>query len=189
MKVIYKAAIILSILTTIISCGSFGDEYTSDKKGFSAIEKEVKDKFGSNAYFTELSITHNIAIGNIVGVTVTEAPESLKMGQWNLIQATWKQNSEISLEVPQGRKAAEFMFQLNDKINLVKLGELVEKSSIQLQDEKDIKNPLLNIAFIKFPKNGDTSKAEYHVNLKPENGDTNFRFNYDLHGNLIEMDY
>ncbi|GAA0718380.1 hypothetical protein GCM10009430_16440 [Aquimarina litoralis] len=188
MKVIYNAAIIISILTIIISCGS-GDEYTTDKKGFAAIEKELKNKFGDNAYFTELSITHNTAVGNIVGVTVTKAPESLKMGHWNLLQTNWKQNSEISLEVPEGSKAADFMFQLDDKINLPKLGELVEKSSIQLQNEKDIKNPLLNIAFIKFPKNGDASKTEYHVNLKPKDGDTNFRFNYDLNGNLIEMDY
>ena len=57
----------------------------------------------------------------LLGVTVTEAPESLKMGQWNNTQGKWVQNSDISLEVPQGSKVADFMFQLNDKINLSKL--------------------------------------------------------------------
>ena len=121
--------------------------------------------------------------------TVTDNPESLKMGQWNQTQSTWKQNSEISLEVPQGSKAADFMFQLNEKINLTKLGELVEKSSLQLTAEKNIENPALHMAFVKFPKNGDISKAEYTVMLKPENGGTTFTFYYKLNGDLIKMDY
>ncbi len=111
------------------------------------------------------------------------------MGQWNLMQNSWKQNSEITLEVPNGTKAADYMYQLNDKINLTKLGELVEKSSKQLTAEKNIENPALDMAFIKFPKNGDISKAEYIVMLEPENGGTTFRFYYSLSGELRKMNY
>ncbi|WP_034242117.1 hypothetical protein [Aquimarina atlantica] len=53
--------------------------------------KRTENKFGSNAYFTDLTISYNRTIGsNIIGVTVTEAPKSLKMGQWNLTQNIWK---------------------------------------------------------------------------------------------------
>ncbi len=45
------------------------------------------------------------------------------------------------------------------------------------------------MAFVKFPKDGDISKAEYSVSLKPENGGTTFRFYYTLDGELREMDY
>ena len=48
---------------------------------------------------------------------------------------------------------------------------------------------MLSTAFIKFPKNGDISKTEYNINLKPENGGTTFRFNYKLNEELIKMDY
>lgn len=184
-----KFTMLIGVIVTLISCGESINKQPANAKGFEIIENEIKNKFGEGAYFTDITITHNASIGNIIGVTVTEAPESLKMGQWNLTQGNWKQNSEISLEVPQGSKAADFMFQLNEKMNLSKLGELVEKSAKQLENEKNIKNPTLNMAFIKFPKNGDISKAEYVVMLQPENGGTTYTFNYKLDGNLIEMNY
>ncbi|MEE3999196.1 hypothetical protein V1T75_02510 [Tenacibaculum sp. FZY0031] len=188
MKVV-KFIVIIAVFTLLVSCGNSTSKQVANKEGFAAIEKEVKSEFGNNAYYTDVTITYNKSIGNIIGVTVTSAPESLKMGQWNHMQDNWKQNSEISLEVPQGSKAADFMFQLNNKINLSKLGELVEKSSTQLTAEKSIENPVLNMAYIKFPKNGDVTKTEYVVMLNPENGGTTFTFRYKLNGDFIEMDY
>ncbi|WP_299435556.1 hypothetical protein [uncultured Aquimarina sp.] len=189
MKLEIKLLVLTTAIFTLFSCGIGTSEQSADAKGFEAIEKEIKSKFGDDPYLTDLTITYNNSIGNIIGVTITDAPESLKMGQWNFTQGNWMQNSEISLEVPEGSKAADFMFQLNDEVNLSKLGELVEKSRKQLKDEKKIENPILSTAHIFFPKNGDISKAEYYVNLKPENGGTNFRFIYKLNGELIKMDY
>ncbi len=188
MKKLKLIAIIAVIITSLISCGGGVSKQPANAEGFGAIEKEIKNKFGDNAYYTDLAITYNKSIGNIIGVTVTNNPESLKMGQWNSTQGSWKQNSEISLEVPKGSKAADFMFQLNEKINLTKLGELVEKSSLQLSNKQKIKNPELYMAFVKFPNNGDITKAEYTVMLKPENGGTTFTFFYKLNGELIKMD-
>ncbi len=189
MKKLQFTAIVAMVVLTLVSCGGGTSKEPANADGFKSIEKEIKNKFGDDAYYTDLTIAYNKSIGNIISITVTSNPESLKMGQWNQTQSTWKQNSEISLEVPQGSKAVDFMFQLNDKINLTKLGELVEKSSAQLKAEKDIENPALHMAFVKFPKNGDMSKAEYTIMLKPENGGTTFTFYYKLNGDLIKMDY
>ena len=111
------------------------------------------------------------------------------MGEWDLSQNNWTQRSEVTIEIPQDTKAADFMFQLDDKINLYKLGGLVEASTSKLITEKNIDNPILSIAFIKFPKNGDMSKAQYAVKLEPENGGTSFTFYYTIKGDFIEMDY
>ncbi len=81
------------------------------------------------------------------------------------------------------------MFQLGEKINLSKLGELVQTSIKTLKDEKNIENPILQMAAINFPENGDIVKTEYLVMLQPENGGTTFTFQYRLNGNLIEMNY
>lgn len=173
----------------LMSCGGSVTDSAANSEGFASIEKEIKSKFGDNAYYTDLNISYNKSIGNIIGATVTDKPESLSMGQWNYSMGAWKQSSEITLEVSEGSKASDFMFQLNDKINLKTLGGLVEKSIVKLKEEKKLKNPTLSIAFIKFPKNGDVSKAEYSVSLKPENGGTTFSFYYTLDGELKEMDY
>ncbi len=181
--------VLIVIMKLMTSCGGSTSNQPATKVGFTEIENELVSKFGKNAYYTDLSITYNQSIGNIVGVTVTEAPESLKMGQWNLTQDTWQQNSDITIEVPTGTKASDYMFQLGEILNLSTLGGLVEKSVEKLKMEKKLENPTLSTASVFFPDNGDVSKAEYFVNLQPENGGTTFRFRYSLNGNLISMNY
>jgi hypothetical protein len=185
----FKHTIILVIATiTLICCGGNSSTQPATVEGFSNIEKEIKSEFGSDAYYTDLTITYNESIGNIIGVTVTKDPSSLKMGQWNQSQGVWSQNQEISLEVPQGTKAKDYMFQLDEKINLPKLGELAEKASGQLKTEKNIENPTLYMAFIKFPKNGDVSKTEFTVMLKPEDGGTTYTFRQGVNDSSIKLD-
>ena len=185
-----KSIVLLACLAVMTSCGGGGaSKQSSDADGFGAIEEELNSKFGENAYYTDFTITYDKSIGNIISVTVTEDPASLKMGQWINSQSTWTQNSEISLEVPEGSQAKDFMFQFGETINLSKLGGIVEKSMQQLKDEKDLENPTLSMAGLNFPDNGDISKAEYMINLKPENGGTTFRFYYKLNGDLVKMDY
>ena len=183
-----KVACIVALLT-LISCGNSSNNQPADAKGFSKIEKELKNKFGNEAHYTDLSIIYNQAIGNIIGVTVTDAPESLTMGQWNQTQGNWVQNSEIILEVPAGTSASDYMFQLGDVFSVEKLGGLVEESAQKLKDDKNIENPTLSIASINFPDNGDASRAEYTVHLTPENGGTTFSFYYKTSGEFIKMDY
>lgn len=188
MTKIYTSVLLLFSMI-LVSCGGNSSNQEATAAGFSELENQIKDKFGNDAYFTDLTITYNKSIGNIIGVTVTENPESLQMAQWNQTQDTWNQTSDVSIEIPNGTKAADFMFQLKETINLKKLGELVEQSKAQLSKEKNLENPKLHIASIQFPDNGDTSKAEYLVMLQPENGGTTFSFSYTLAGELIKMDY
>lgn len=184
-----KFIAITIILATLISCRGSSSKQTADKKGFSAIEKDIKSKFGDNAYYTNVTIIYNKSIGNSIVVTATEDPASLKMGEWTHSQGNWQQTSEVTIEIPDGTKASDFMFQLGNKISLAKLGELIETSVKKLKAEKDIPNPTLSMAFVKFPKNGDVSKTEYYVKLEPENGGTSFNFFYNLDGDLLKMDY
>lgn len=189
MRKINIAILLLFLSIFLISCGGGASKQEATAAGFTTIENQIKNKFGNNAYYTDLSITYNEAIGNILGVTVTENPASLKMEQWNQTQDHWNQTSDVTIEIPEDTNASDFMFQLNETINLKKLGELVEKSKAQLTKEKNIEDSKLHIAFINFPDNGDISKAYYGVNLEPKNGGTRFRFSYTLDGELIKMDY
>jgi hypothetical protein len=176
---------ILSALT-MASCG--GSTEVANAEGFENLEKKIKDKFGKDAYYTKLSISNIKSLGNVINATVTEKPESLKMGEWILTSGKWNQTSEVTLEVPQGTKAADFMFQLGDKVNLTKLGDLVKNSLDALKKEKKI-DPVLNLASVIFPEDGDIKKAKYRVELKPKTGGTSFSYYYKLDGSFIEMDY
>ena len=181
---------ILALFTTLlISCGGGVTKAPANAEGFEVIEKEIKSKFGDDAYYTDLTIAYVDPIGNIISTTVTTDPESLEMGEWNNSQDSWQQTAEISLEISEGSTAKEFMFQLNDEINLKELGQLVEKSKEQLTKEKEIKNPKLSLAYISYPDNGDIADAKYVVTLEPENGGTSFSFFYNIDGDFLEMNY
>ncbi|APY07619.1 hypothetical protein BWZ20_04585 [Winogradskyella sp. J14-2] len=187
-----KMSLFLAIIVTstlLVSCSDSISNLPATKEGFTEIENKLKSKFGDDAYYTDLTITYNKSIGNIIGVTVTENPESLKMGQWNLTQDIWQQNSDITVEVPAGTKASDYMFQLGNTISLSQLGGLVQKSIQRLKDEKQLSNPTLSIAGLNFPNTGEISKAKYMINLQPENGGTTFSFYYALNGDLIKADY
>jgi len=181
---------ILVVIKFMTSCSHSTSKQPANADGFKAIEVELKDKFGDNAYYTDLYISHDTSIGNMINLTVTDAPESLKMGTYVFSQHTsWKQDSEVTIEVPEGTKAADYMFQLNDKINLETLGDLVQQSRQKLTEDKSIDNPAFKMAMVKFPKNGDIKRAEYVVKLEPEHGGTSFNFYYTLNGDLINMNY
>ncbi len=189
MKNLIFTLITLFSISTLVSCGGGSSKQEATAKGFSEIENDIKGKFGEDAYFTQLSILHDKTIGNSISLTVTDNPESLQMGEWTQSQDNWNQTSDVSIEIPEGTKASDFMFQLGETINLKKLGELVEKSKAQLTTEKNIENPKLHIASVKFPNDGDVSNAEYVVMLQPENGGTTFSFFYSLTGELNDMNY
>jgi len=184
--VVIACAIVMSAL---VSCGGSSDSQPANKEGFTAIENEISSKFGAEAYFTDINITYNESIGNIVGVTVTNDPESLKMGQWNQTQGNWQQNQDITIEIPEGTQAKDFMFQLGKQVSLSKLGELIESAKTQLTKEKQIENPKLHMASVQYPNNGDELSAEYLIILQPENGGTSFSFRYTLSGDFIQLDY
>jgi len=175
---IYTSYIFL--IANIICCSKGIKSLPATADDFEKIEKEIITKFGNDSYFTELSISHNEITGNKIEVTVTQKPESLKIEEWINTNGNWIQRTEISFEIPEGMKASDFMFQLNKDIKLKSISKLIEKSKTNLKEEKNINNVILDIATIKFPKNGDFSKTEFIVKLKPNCKNTIFSFNYLL---------
>lgn len=189
MKIFKNIAVAAFTTLTLASCGGGMSSQPVNAEGFKEIETELNSEFGDNAYYTDLSVGYSEGVGTWIGATVTDKPESLEMGEWTMSQNTWTQSSEVTIEIPEGTKASDFMFQLNDNISLSKLGGLVEESMKKLTAEKKIENPALSLAYIKFPDNGDMSKAQYVVQLEPENGGTSFTYFYGLNGDFIEMNY
>ncbi|WP_160112062.1 hypothetical protein [Aquimarina sp. AU58] len=180
-----KLLLVVLITIFISSCNS---KLSFDAKGFEGVEENLKGKFGDDAFYTELSITYVKQVGTIITTTVTKDPSSLKMESWNFSNSSWSQTADVTLELS-GGKAQDFMFNLNEEVDLSKLGELVESSIKKLKEEKDIDAAVLNIASIMAPNDGDKLKMNYFIQLKPENGGTDFTFVYNLDGTLEKFDY
>lgn len=180
--------IILGLATLVfIACGKvikLGENASS----VNSAKEELNDKFGKDAYYTSISI-NDTEHGSILAATVTENPSSLKMGGWTYFQNSWKQNSEITLELSEGSEVEDFMFQIKDGIvNFDLLGKLVEQSKEKVAKEKSI-DVVTELISISAPNNGDFEKMKYYITTTPESGGTIFRFWYKMDGSLEKFDY
>lgn len=184
---------IIVSLFFIVSCES-KSKYTQDAAGFESIQNDLKKKFGEDAYYTDISITNSIGEGAGAGLglhlTVTKEPQSLKMQEWIYNSYTnWNNTADVTLEIPEGDNAKDFMYQLGGKFDLKKIGELVESSVKKAADEKNIENLVLDMVLLKTPDNTDASETTVFIRMKPKDGGTAFNFRYDLDGKLLSFDY
>jgi len=162
--------------------------------GFEMIQNDLKKKFGDDAYYTDISIINSPGEGTGSGIslhlTVTKDPKSLKMQEWAYnSQTNWNNTADITLEIPEGDSATDFMYQLNGNFDLKNIGELVENSVKKITSEKDIENVVLDMVLLKTPDNTDVSGTTIFIRMKPENGGTAFNFRYALTGELLSFDY
>ncbi|WP_299628278.1 hypothetical protein [uncultured Tenacibaculum sp.] len=177
-------------LVVFVSCGK-EKRFIESSETLMELKNVLADKFGKDAYYTSISISNSrTSSGDIISVTQTENPASLKMGEWTYLQGNWAQNSEVTIELSGGSPAKDFMFQINDElIKLDLLGELIEKSKKKVKEEKKLEEVIVESIYMNAPSNGDFSTMEYYITIKPKNGGTSFDFWYKLDGTLRKFDY
>lgn len=183
-KSIFTIAIAVISIITLQSCG--GGDLTKNADGFKDIENLLKKEFGEGAYYTNISIVSDKTAGTILNTTVTNQPESLKMGEWNRMKGSWTQASEVTLELT-GGEAKDFMFTIGD-VSIAKIGELMEDAKKRLKEEKNV-NSVLRTAAVYAPNDGDMSTMTYYIEMQPETGGTTFSFNYGLDGTFQSLNY
>ena len=178
---------LIMILWTLAACRS---DLKDDVNGFAEIEEKLRSEFGKDAYYTEINISYDEPLGLYFSATVTKDPSSLQMEEWHWnTMKGWYQTSTITLEISgEGAVPTDFMFDLNGKVSIKKMGELVETAKKKLEDEKNIE-PVLSLAVVDAPSDGDKSKIDYFITCKPKTGGTTFNFNYDLGGRETRFDY
>lgn len=184
MKKVFGLFILAALFLS--SCGG-GKQAVEGKEDFVRIEKELKSKFSENSYYTQFSVIGAGQSGSVVSVQVTKDPSSLKLEGWNYIQGSWKQQSEITLELS-GGKPEDFMFSLSE-LNISKIGELVEASKKKVSEEKQINDLVIDVVSVNTPKRADKSETNITIFLKPKNGGTCFKFYYTMQGDLKSFDY
>ncbi len=182
-----KKIIYIPILLLVLSCNNKSKSY-EDKASLTELKKELISKFGENAYYTKLTIS-NADYGSIIGVSQTGNPSSLKMTEWNFVNGSWNQISDVTLELSSGAKAEDFMFQLNKIIDFDIMAEIVEQSKKKIIEEKGITDIRVENINIKAPNNGDFNNMKYFITISPRNGGTDFNFWYKMDGTLDKFDY
>lgn len=171
---------LILFMTTFLICSCNTESITPDEKGFTQIEKDLKNKFGENAFYTDFSLESKLSEGNVINVTVTKDPSSLKMKGYENIKGDWEQTSEVSLELEKGA-IENYMFTLNNDVSIAKMGSLIEISSEKLKKEKGVADVSLVIASVEASVNGQKDEMTYCIKLKSEDNN-HYSFSYDIDG-------
>ncbi len=175
------------ILSLIIACGKKKD-FTKNAASIKDLKQELINKFGKEAFYTELAVINN-ENGITVKANTTKDPSSLKMESWNYFNGAWNQTAKITLELSGDSKAADYMYKLNREIvNFDLLGKLVEQSKNKVIEEKKIKEVFINSIFINAPNDGDFNNMEYYLTVISESDGASFNFWYKMDGTLRKFD-
>lgn len=179
----------LVVLTTIAlsSCGSSIKSY-DDANAFKALKKELDDKFGADAYYTDIAVM-NMDETSTISATVTTDPTSLKMAEWMKYDGKWDQKADVKLEISGETDPTNFMFQLDKNIDIELFGRLVDEAKQKVITEKEIEEVTLVTALVNAPDDGDFSKTRYFIVIQPKHGGTRFSFWYKLDGTLDKFKY
>lgn len=178
----------LSLLSFTILC-SCGGKYYEDKESLMELKEELDSQFGKDAYYTQLFILdkgHDK--GSMISVRQTNDPSSLKMRDWTK-DGVWQQTSDVTLELPEGEKAEDYMFQLGKQVKFDIMGQMLEDAKNKVIEEKGMKDIRVKSITIAAPDDGDFESMVCSIDIEPKSGGTTFSFMYNMDGTLKDFSY
>ncbi len=170
------------ILFSFLFLSCEDNTYESSIEGFSKLESDLLIKFGKDSYFTDFIVKIDENEKLEVNLLVTDNPYSYKMSGWNYKNGEWNKITEVILELGKG-DIKNYLYSLQDEINILKMGFLVEES-LSYTFENNSKDIELNSIEILSPNKGGVSKRGYVVLLSSKN--TKIKHHYNLEGALVK---
>lgn len=172
--------LLLCFTMLFYSCKS-GFEH--NKAGLEKLGTELMSEFGADAYYTDMEIINNQGSDDVIMITQTKDPASMKQEQWAQYHGAWEKQADVTFTAD-GAAPKSFMFQLNREASLSTLGSLLETSEAQLAKEKQVEKPLLVMASIKSNNKMNTKESGifYYITLRDPKAQKDYRFIYNLKG-------
>ncbi len=168
------------IVVTFLSCED--SIYKSSIEGFSKLESDLLIKFGRDSYFTDVKINIDKNKKLEVSLLVTKNPYSYKMNGWSYKNGVWNKRTEVHLELRKGN-IKNYLYSLQENVNIVKMGFLVEESLHYVLENDSIDIELKGIEVVS-PNRGKRSKSGYVVYFSTKN--TEIKHYYNLDGELVK---
>jgi hypothetical protein len=180
----------IAFIMPFVSCNSIKGKAFETSEGVTEVVTKLKEAFGKNASYTEITISYYKGIGSTISATGTNDPSSPKMVSKLYSKGKWEETSDVILEVSEGAKPSDFMFTLEEVEHLKKVPEMVKVSIEKIKQEKDFDVVAEHVS-VKYPSRiiGPDDKLRFDVNLRPENGGTSFIMTFDNKGDFKRMTY
>lgn len=190
MKKILLYTAILSIVVLSSCGGGLGSSAVYESKdGIKSLIEQLKENYGPKAAFNSILMSYSDQIGNFISAQGNNDISSNKLVEKQLVNGTWKDNSEITVEITDG-KMEDFLFTL-EEVDVMKFPELVKDAKNRVKTEKGIEDVVATTASLIMPSTVSNKMKDlnYSITIEPKNGGTTFILTYDLSGKFLNMTY
>lgn len=159
-----------------------------NQQGMEQLQSELFKKFGSDAWYSEITVLSLSESETIVQVKETTDPNSLRGKSWVKQSDSWIPSDDVLFQF-NGGKPQSHLFQLNHAVTLNKLVQLIELSRKALQG-KGLGTPPIHFVSIQSAMLvADASRRIlYTISFRNSKDGKSFSFVYDLNGSLVSFD-
>lgn len=177
--------VLLAILTFCFSSCKF--KLTYNQAGMDKLQKELTDKFGPNAWYSEITLLSLSEDESTVRVKESSDPNSLRGKTWMKQADTWIPMDDIMFQF-NDNAPQNHLFQLNKQVSLDTLVSLIDRSKSQLQKRGivDASIHFVSIQSAVTVKNRE-SRILYTISFQNKKDNESISFVYDLTGNLVSL--
>lgn len=159
-----------------------------NEAGMQKLQKDLFDKFGENAWYSEISILSVSDNETALRVKETADPNSLRAKAWLKQSEDWIPQDEVMLQFNDGTPK-EHLFQLSKgKMSLKTLADLIAQSNAKLK-EKGLGSAKINFVSIQSAQlvKSDAQRVIYNISYENKSDNKSYSFVYDMNGKLVSF--
>lgn len=177
-------SIVCAMILTLPACTS---KFTQDEAGFTALQEEIIEKFGADAYYTvvNMSAAGDATMGYTYFIDKTTNQEDLRQERWVRDGGSWY-NAGISNMQVDINNPSVYKFQLGKEVNLGTLGKLIEETEKKYAEEEPEKKARVVLAQVNTNNvvRDDASRYLYTIKLRASD-DSEKSYTYDRDGKFL----
>lgn len=151
------------------------------------LQKELTEKFGAEAWYSEITVLSPTLDETMIRVKETKDPNSLKGKTWVKESDSWIPSDDVLFQFNDG-KPENHLFQLNKKVTIQRLVQLIDTSKKSLR-QKSIDDAVIHFVSIQSAQMviNPARRVLYNISFQSKDRDRSYSFIYDLNGKLISF--
>lgn len=176
---------LLMVLVFIMVFPSCKFKLSYDEAGMTKLEQILADKFGEQAWYSEITVLSAGDNETMIRVKETKEEGFQKGKTWVKQGDTWMNMENIQYTFDDDNPQSHF-FQLNKTVSLDTLIALTQRSRKQLEDEglNELSVHYISVQSAPIVRNAN-QRFLYFVSLQDNNSGEKYDFRFDMQGNPV----
>jgi len=174
-------------LCLALSLGSCKYRLSYDKEGMQQLHKELTHKFGSDAWYSEITVLNPSEEETLIRVKTTDDPNSLRGKSWVKQAGSWIPLEDVVFQFSDSQPQSH-LFQLGRQASLDTLAQLIKRSATTLR-QQGIDSATVHFVSIQSAQmvKQEDKRILYNISFRNHADGQSYTFVYDLRGRLLML--